>query len=308
MYFKKILGHKNLVRRLQKASHDPGHAYIFEGEDGMGKGVMVAAFAKILQCEENIEDKSRQDACGACLSCRVFESGNHPDIIYVKAEKTRIGVDDVRNQIVLPMTIKPFRYRYKIFIIAHAETMTPAAQNALLKTIEEPAPYGIFLFMATHVRNFLPTVLSRCVTLKLHPLPDDLVADSLRRAILPEDTIRFCTAFAMGNPGRAKELAQSEDFAEMHALAQNIADNMQSHLEAFELYPQLEKRKESIQDMLDMLYMCYRDKLEKSKSIESDLISLDTIAETKQFLYKNGNFQLAIELMLMKLAGDYVWK
>ena len=128
------------------------HAYIWEAEN-------AHEFAKGLNCLNN-----EILGCTQCISCKVFESGNHPDTIYVTGTKpSSIGVDDVREQIILPMATKPFRYKYKVFIVENAETLTPQAQNALLKTIEEPAPYGVFLFVCKHVHNFLPTLMSRCV-------------------------------------------------------------------------------------------------------------------------------------------------
>jgi hypothetical protein len=139
------------------------HAYIFEGENRASVKSRALHLAKGLNCEHE------NDPCGTCLSCRVFESGNHPDTFYVSGtKKTGIGVEDVREQIIMPMAVKPFKYKHKVFIVENADTLTPAAQNALLKTIEEPAPYGVFLFLAANTYNFLPTVLSRCVVKKIH--------------------------------------------------------------------------------------------------------------------------------------------
>jgi len=309
--FSNIIGQEPLVRRLQNTN--AGHAYIFDGAEGMGKFALACAFAKALQCEKHDKiDKNDKkpflQACDKCISCRVFESGNHPDIFFVEASKTKsIGVDDAREQIILPMGEKPFRYKYKIFIVNKAETLTPAAQNALLKTIEEPAPFGVFLFLATHTRSFLPTVLSRCVTLKFKPVADSLVAESLRQANVPEAVIVPCTLFAKGNPGRALAMAQSEDFAAMRALAQEVADRVQGmeRVSVFKMYNRFEPWRESIQPLLDMLYLCYREKLGKSGALllKPYLSGLDTITQTKRVLHRNGNFQLAIELMLIKLSA-----
>ena len=248
-----------------------GHAYIFEGAPAE-RLALGRAFAKGLNCLAG-----RQDACDGCLSCRVFESGNHPDIFFVTGTKaTGIGVDDVRDQIVLPMTTQPFKYKYKVFITDKAEILTPAAQNALLKTIEEPAPYGVFIFLAAHSQTLLPTLLSRCVLIKLG-----------ETAIEPN--------------------------AESQALAEEIASSIAGMdiFAAMALYRRFEPYKESresTQHLLDMLYLSYAKRITAAAAMGNNIhkIWFDSIAairHTKQVLAQNGNYQLAIELMLLKLNG-----
>ena len=245
----------DVAMRLAKAVSAPGHAYILAGD---GDLLSVAkSFAKALQCD----DADNGISCGQCLSCRVFESGNHPDVIYVKATKTKaIGVDDVRSQIVLPMSEKPFRYRYKIFIID--QVLTPQAQNALLKTIEEPASFGIFLFLTESLELYLPTVLSRCIALKMNENEAE-VSDEMRQ---------FAVSVA------------------------NRVYNMDI-LDVFSLYTQFEKWKDSIQVLLDELYISFRNQLPDNREA---LTRLDAIASAKKALQQNGNFQMTIEAMLLK--------
>ena len=108
-----------------------------------------------------------------CHSCKQVMSGNHPDLIYVKHEKPgSIGVDDVREQINDTIMIRPYSSYYKIYIVDEAEKMTVQAQNALLKTIEEPPSYAVIILITTNQEAFLPTILSRCVQMKLKPLKD----------------------------------------------------------------------------------------------------------------------------------------
>jgi len=247
------------------------HAYILVGE-AEERLAVARAFAKKLNCQSNCNDSS---ADKICLSCKVFESGNHPDVFYVTGTKTTgIGVEDVRSQIVQEMTTSPFKYRYKIFIIDKAETITPQAQNALLKTIEEPASYGVFLFLAEHVHNILLTVRSRCVTVKL---------------------------------GEIKKTSEHEAFAE--EIASRIA-----HLDILEvmaLYKRFEPFKESRESMsgvLDMLYLAYGRRIIEAgtANLTPEKLWFDSIAalqHTKRVLAQNGNFQLAVELMLLKLNG-----
>ena len=252
-----------------------GHAYILEG--GRQERLDIGrAFAKARNCQAS-DTTSLGVACGECLSCRVFESGNHPDIFFVAGTKaTGIGVDDVRDQIVSRMTTQPFKYGYKIFVVDRSETLTPAAQNALLKTIEEPAPYGVFLFLAEHVHTLLPTLLSRCVLVKLG------------------------------------ETAKTTD-ADTQALAEEIAANIinMDTLAAMQLYRQVEQYKESREsavNFLDMLYLSYAKKITHAANIGENIPkiwydSINAIQHTKQVLSQNGNFQLAMEIMLLKLSN-----
>ena len=154
----------------------------------------------------------------------------------------------------------------------------------------------------------MPTVLSRCVLVKLHPLPEQLVREKLAELGIAAGLQASCAAFARGNPGRAQALAQSAEFAEMRTLALDVADRA-GQLEItdiFGLYGRFEKWKDTVQDLLDMIYICLRDKLVQSLADASRLKplldGLDAVAETKLILRRNGNFQLAVENMLMKLC------
>ena len=168
-----ILGHEEIKEILRKAIRNNriSHAYILSGERGMGKKTIARAFAMTLLCE-----RSSTEPCMECHSCRQFLSDNHPDVIWVSHEKpATIGVDDIRTQINDTITIRPYESKYKIYLVDEAEKMTVQAQNALLKTIEEPPAYAILMLLTTNEELFLPTILSRCVKLKLKPLTDDTV-------------------------------------------------------------------------------------------------------------------------------------
>ena len=212
--FADIYGYDKIKEHLQNAIklNKVSHAYIFNGSLGAGKKMMARTFAKALQCEEH-----SGDACGKCHSCIQADSGNNPDIIWITHEKTgSIGVDDIRNQLIGDMQIKPYSSRFKIYIVDEAEKLTVQAQNALLKTIEEPPAYGIIILLTTNADIFLQTILSRCVKLDFKPVGDDLVEKYLKDNYqLSDYEIRFALAFAQGNIGRAVAIATSPDFARL---------------------------------------------------------------------------------------------
>ncbi|MCL2047611.1 MAG: hypothetical protein FWG87_02680 [Defluviitaleaceae bacterium] len=231
------------------------HAIIFVGESENLRAHALE-YAKGLNC-------LRETNCGECVSCRVFESGNHPDTFFINSTKQKgIGVDEVREQIVMPMAVKPFKYKYKVFIIQ--DPLTPQAQNALLKTIEEPAPYGVFLFLATNTHGFLPTILSRCVVKRTRG-----------------------------------EFSGDADF---EPLAQEIMQILETAdlPQAFALYKKIEAlEKEQLKNFLDTLYVAYGKKI---RDTQEHLNAPKIISDTKRILSQNGNAQLALELMFFKLT------
>ena len=171
--FTDIVGQEQLKEHLQNAiaMNKVSHAYIINGERNVGKEFIARVFAMALQCE-----KKEAEPCGECHSCKQALSNNQPDIIYISHEKPNtIGVEDIRAQINNDIVIKPYSSPRKIYIVNEGEKMTPQAQNALLKTLEEPPEYAVIVILTTNVEALLPTVLSRCVVLNMKPVSDALV-------------------------------------------------------------------------------------------------------------------------------------
>ena len=157
--FKDVVGHKDIIQYIQNAVEQDkvSHAYILNGAKGSGKKMLAKLFAMTLQCEN-----SQLEPCGECRSCRQADSGNQPDIITIQHEKPgSISVDDIREQLNGDIMIKPYSNRYKIYIIPEADLLTVQAQNALLKTIEEPPEYAIIFLLTENADSLLPTIRSR---------------------------------------------------------------------------------------------------------------------------------------------------
>ena len=156
------------------------------------------------------------EPCGKCLSCIQAESGNQPDIITVThAKPNSIGVDEIRNMRA-DLQIKPYANAHKIYIIPDAEKLTVQAQNALLKTLEEPPEYAVILLIADGLSAFLPTILSRCVVLQTRAVEEEQIASYLQREKgIPEDKAKVLARFAGGNPGQALLLTDDPEFLEL---------------------------------------------------------------------------------------------
>jgi len=323
--FDAVVGHGRIVSSLRNAISvgKVSHAYIFSGLSGSGKSLIAASFAKALECERNMPDDG-DGSCGGggsserCKSCRVFESGNHPDVFFVSPGGKSLGVSDIREHVIKNMETKPYQYRYKVFIIDSAHTMTPQAQNALLKTIEEPAGYGVFLLLSEGLGSFLPTVLSRCIVYKLEPLGYDEVYGYLMAAGIGFDTARLAAVYAQGNIGRGLQLASDEDFIGLRTKIFGIINRLRSAdlTGIFSIAKEFDEFKDRIQEVLDIMYLCYRDALALQAAgrrfvIQEDMpemtgqpiTGLTAIWEAKRRLRHHTNFQLTIEIMLLDLVG-----
>ncbi len=216
----RVLGQSHIKKHFENAIRQGkiSHAYIINGEEGTGKLQLAINYAKALQCQDNSleSDSVTGRACGECKSCRQTESKNQPDIKYITHEKQVISVDDIREQINDDIDIKPYSSRYKVYIIPDSEKMNIQAQNALLKTIEEPPEYAVIILITNNADTFLPTILSRCVLLNTRPVREESIYNQLKSEYDVSDyEAKVAISFANGNPGKAIKLATSEDFADL---------------------------------------------------------------------------------------------
>lgn len=328
--FQDIIGHEQIINHLKSAVklNKVSHAYIFNGEKGSGKKTVANAFAKMLQCEGE-GDKP----CGNCRSCRQAENSNHPDIIRIIHEKPNtISIDDIREQLIGDIQIKPYQSRYKIYIVPDAEKMTVQAQNALLKTIEEPPAYAVILFLTTNASSFLPTILSRCVMLNMKPVPDEEVRHYLMEHVeVPDYQADIAVAFAQGNIGKAVQLATSEYFNEIKTSAIHLLKNIPKYdiSDINAAVKSIGDYKVDIQDYLDILAVWYRDVLyfkatkDPNGLIFKDQIQaireqthngsyegmekiLESLKKAKERLNANVNFDLTMELLFLTIKENLV--
>jgi DNA polymerase-3 subunit delta' len=322
MDYKSIRGHEKIISNLKSVvkNNRINHAYIFDGDAGMGKTMLAKAFAKTLLCQNGGDEP-----CGECNSCRSFDSLNNPDVIYVTHEKKQIVVDDIRNQVVRQAAVKPFMCNRKVFIIDEADLMRQEAQNALLKTLEEPPDYVTFLLLCENVNKLLVTILSRCVLFKLHPLPDDEVKDYLMSVSgADEHTANYCTAFAKGSIGKAAQLYGSEDFNDIRDFAvETLLKLEKSDMTGmYKLLSEVDKYKSDITQVLEIMLLTYRDALVLLSSgskfvVQKDKLSLlGTLSQkgsaalinacaalegTMSDLRGNVDFQLSMEKLFFNL-------
>lgn len=320
--FEEIRGNTPLVEQLRRsaASGRSSHAYLFLGGAGAGKRLIANTFAKALQCE------GEKRPCDSCKSCHAFNHGNHPDVIYFQPLKNgkTYTIEDVREQLLETVDLKPFQYEKKIYIIEKADTLNIQSQNALLKTLEEPPAHVVFLLLAERAEAFLPTILSRVVVMKIRPLSAETIADYLMQAGHLAEESHILSAYAQGRIGQALELVEDEGFREMR---QDILGKLEalpsmSEGEAYLLAKDLEGYKNDLR-FLDIMELWYRDLLTaKSLREEGYLIQRDkkdaifraakepaallakkaaAVRTARIRLAQNANFRLTMEVMLMDL-------
>lgn len=320
--FEEIRGNTPLVEQLRRsaASGRSSHAYLFLGGAGAGKRLIANTFAKALQCE------GEKRPCDSCKSCHAFNHGNHPDVIYFQPLKNgkTYTIEDVREQLLETVDLKPFQYEKKIYIIEKADTLNIQSQNALLKTLEEPPTHAVFLLLAERAEAFLPTILSRVVVMKIRPLSAETIADYLMQAGHLAEESHILSAYAQGRIGQALELVEDEGFREMR---QDILGKLEvlpsmSEGDAYLLAKDLEGYKNDLR-FLDIMELWYRDLLTaKSLREEGYLIQRDkkdaifraakepaallakkaaAVRTARMRLAQNANFRLTMEVMLMDL-------
>lgn len=326
--FGDIIGHEQIITHLRSAIalDMVSHAYILNGPEYSGKMMLAEAFAMALQCEGEGERP-----CLECRSCRQAMDHNQPDIIYVSHEKPNtIGVDDIRTQINNDIVIKPYSSRYKVYIVDEAEKMNQQAQNALLKTIEEPPAYAVILLLTTNADSFLQTILSRCITLNLKAVKEEVIRDYLMKHYqIPDYQADVCAAFSQGNVGKAVQLASSEDFGELKASVLQLV----KRLDDIDLYEfggaikQIGEYKLQINDYFDLITIWFRDVLYmKATNDVNGLIFKDEVYDIKRQAAKrsyqgievilkaldtaklrlnaNVNFDLTLELLLLTIKEN----
>ncbi len=334
--YQAITGHEEEIRQLRTAvlTDHVSHAYLFLGEEGSGKALLSEAFALSLVCERH-----DGEPCLTCPSCKKAMDHNHPDIIHVTHEKpNHISVDEIRTQVVNTMDIRPYEGGRKIYVIDDAQKMNPQAQNALLKTIEEPPAYAVIILLSSSQEALLPTILSRCVKLSMKPVADELVEDYLMNKLqLPDYEARILSAFAQGNIGRARSAAIEDEFSEMKEAAIGLVKRIWDMDTAAisESIKTLREMKDRIGDYLDMLALLFRDILvmkstrdaallifsgeEMIISEEADAHSYENLEQIfsaidacRLRLNANVNFELALELLFFtikenKIHAKYYW-
>jgi DNA polymerase-3 subunit delta' len=229
MPFRDIIGHRRLVELLARSvGRDTlPPSLIFSGPSGIGKRRVAVATAQALNCTDphsaapGAAHSLERDACGVCSACQRIPRGMHPDVFIVEPGDTgSIKVEQARD-IVERTAYRPFEGRRRVVIVCEADALVPAAQHALLKTLEEPPPSSVFILITARPDLLLPTVRSRCPRLAFRPLAAAEVAEALGRQGWKKEEADVVAATAGGSIGRALE-ARAGDLVEARDVALRV--------------------------------------------------------------------------------------
>lgn len=322
MNFSEIIGHKNIVDSLTKSlnNEDIAHAYIFEGPSGIGKKTMAKIFSTAILC------KSDNKLCGTCQSCLLLNTNSHPDLKVVTPDPS-ISVDEIRN-IVRDINVRPYYGGRKVYIIEDADRMTIQAQNSLLKTLEEPPEYGVIILTTQSIDMLLPTIISRGIIKKFHRnSTDEIEQYIIKKYSEHKERAKVVSTLCDGVIGNVKQIIESDSFTKVREKTLQIIERISygNKNEAFDSIKFFTENKDDIDLIMHLMLLWSRDililketgsevliinidakdqLLRIAHSINSDKVVrwVDAVIDTIQKLKSNANFQLTIEVMLLKLS------
>lgn len=225
-HLREILGQKPAITLLYNALKKGklAHAYLFCGPKGVGKKSTAIAFLYHLFCQINSDEP-----CGSCLACKKIDRENHPDIYKVSPEIKDIKIDTVRS-VERFLRTGPIEGPYKVILFEEAEKLNPEAGNALLKSLEEPPPYALFILLTEHPNQILPTIISRSQIVRFGPLPQGLIKEYLINSLrFEEDYAQSLAELSQGSLKRALDIAESGVLEELNAFIKASLEKNLSH-------------------------------------------------------------------------------
>ncbi|MBI3785342.1 MAG: DNA polymerase III subunit delta' [Deltaproteobacteria bacterium] len=307
--FADVRGHDRVRGFLQSAVAEGrlAHALMFAGSDGIGKRSVALALAARLLCEADGDD-----ACGVCASCRQAGVGSHADLLTVvpAAGKKEIGVDRVRD-LKRFMQLQPLGGRAKVVIIDDAPTLSTAAQNALLKTLEEPPPRSFLILIVNNADSLLSTVRSRCQRVNFSPLPTEIVVEILTANGLEAPAAIELAALAEGSPGRALRLQSCVLDGARARLSASLADLRGArYSRLMQVAHELGHPESDLPVKLELVLAHFRDVVVEAirtasyATADAALRQADLVNEAWQSVrYRNPNRSLLLEALLLQLAA-----
>ena len=322
---KRLIETHPAARRLLARAFAHGklaHAYLFAGPEGAGKRTLARQLAAALVCAERTFP-----ACGRCEACRRVEAGKHPDVIELMPENIRTyAIVQVRD-LIARLQIHSYEDGYKVVIIANADRLLREdAQNAFLKTLEEPPSNTALILTAANLPRLLPTIISRCQLLRLGPLPTAVVKQLMQaERNLPEEEAALVAEFASGNAVKALDLELDFVIKFRRELLRRVVEldgeDRIALLDLAEQVAQADYPTEAVLDLVggfyhDVLYLKLgrddirnRDLLEAAAR-EARRLSLGRIVariemalEARRRALGNANPRINWEIMLMSLKG-----
>jgi len=285
-----VYGHDWAVDFLRKSllHRRVRHAYLLTGTQSIGKSTLAHTFAMALNCTH--EDETLRP-CRECRSCHLVMSGNHPDLLYSEtdAKSGALKIDAIR-EVTRLIALKPYDSRYRVALFHDFDRAQPRAQDALLKTLEEPPPHAVLILIAQSTGQIMPTIGSRCQNLHLRPAPTGIVKDVLLQEGADEDTAELLAGLSGGRIGWALDALQND---EVRAYRQEILDELSAIINGnraarFDIAEQLgkiaNKDKNALRYRLEWWLTFWRDALLLMENSPIQPCNQDRLAELQQLV------------------------
>jgi DNA polymerase-3 subunit delta' len=292
------LGHEHVLGLLRQtvAEGRPAHAYLFSGPEGIGKKLVAVRFAAMLNCPQ-----SQDDSNASCPVCRRICEEKHPDFIIEKPLRDMIRIDRVRY-VQSFFQFAPVEAFYRVAIIDNAHSMNRAAQNALLKTLEEPPTGRVLILVTSKPFLLLPTVRSRCRRIRFGPIRSDILAEILERQGLDREKVSLTAGASGGSAARALEMSASHFLDLRRQMIDMLTDSQSFGIRGnLELSAEISKDKELALDAIGIASSWVRDLLAvKEGSLGSGVINsdlLDRIVFSAEHLSSKQLFSIYDELV-----------
>lgn len=294
--FQNILGNDKIKNLLQESvnNNKVSHSYLFVGKSGIGKKMIAKEFAKAILC---LGDNKYCDNCKSCLE---FDGQNNPDFFIVEPDGNTIKIDQIRNM-QKGVQEKPIISRSKVYIIDNADFMTKEAQNALLKTLEEPPEFVTIILIGENENEFLTTIKSRCMIIHFNSISDSDMEKYLQENYNMNVTSNMLDVF-QGSIGKAIEL---KDKQEEYLIIEQAIENIEKE-DLIDLIKKLDilyTSKDEIFDMLDYINIIL---LKKSKENVKYTDCIKIVENTKRRIDQNANYDMSIDNMLFNIWEEVV--
>jgi DNA polymerase-3 subunit delta' len=329
MPFHTIIAHRSTIESLQKAAARKrlAHAYLFHGEQSIGKRTTALCFAQALLCERS-SSEAGLDSCGGCRSCHQIEGRTHPDYFVIEPDPElatpQIKIEQIR-EIEQHTIYRPLIGDRKICIIDDADRLTIGAANALLKTLEEPPDHSLFLLVSSRPASLPLTIRSRCQALRFAtPARTDVEAALILKREMPPDDARFLATITEGRLGEALstdlETARSQQREVINLVSPSFLRSVTSVLTAAESLAKADRAAEVlswvarwIRDLIivqvggereQLLHVDHLPALERdARHAQTDALLelLGDIEETQRQATRHLNLHMALENILLRL-------
>ena len=286
--FENIVGNDQVRNELENIINTKkiANSYLFSGVEGIGKVMFARDFAKNIMCLNG------GNCNQTCESCKKFESKSNPNYIEINIgeyKKDIITIDQIRDEILNNVNEKPIISNKKVYVINNADKMTEQAQNALLKTLEEPPKFVSIILIASNENLILPTIKSRCVKIQFNKLSNDEIEKIVGK--ISKEEIEILN-------GSLKDYKQMNQMLEQYKQVKKLIENIKKDelINVLNDSDVLYKNKDYIINLLEYMNICLYN--------EKQIDSVNIIENTKRKILANNNYEMTIDNLLIKLWKD----